>query len=220
MIGDDGHGVVELRHLMHAGHLQRLRVVERGERAAEHRGSGDGRDLHARHLDVDAEHRRAVDLAGNIEPLGRRADDAELAGVLERDVGRDGQLGCIVDQRAVGDALLARAWTTYPARWSAPPHRRRASSPPPRPALPAPRRRLGAAANRRHGWKTNCLSSARRRGRRCRRACRSAANAPRPHCPCRHRALRRPASAATCRCLAPSRSSARRPSLCPVDRCG
>ncbi len=92
VIGDDRHGVVELCDLMHAGHLQRRRLIERGERAAEHRRGGDGRDLHARQLDVDAEHRRAVDLAGDIEPLGRRADDAERAGVLELDVGRDWQL--------------------------------------------------------------------------------------------------------------------------------
>ena len=82
VVGDDGDGIVELRHLMHARHLQRRRVVERGDRAAEHRRRGDGRDLHARHLHVDAEHRRAVDLAGDIEPLRRRADDAEVLGSL------------------------------------------------------------------------------------------------------------------------------------------
>ena len=48
VIGDDGDGVVELGDLPHARHRQRRRLVDRGERAAEHRRGGDGGDLHAR----------------------------------------------------------------------------------------------------------------------------------------------------------------------------
>ena len=89
---DDRDGVVELGDLMHAGHLQRGRFIQRCERAAEHGRRGYGGDFHARQLYVDAEHRRAVDLACDIQPLGRRANDAKRAGVLELDVSGDWHL--------------------------------------------------------------------------------------------------------------------------------
>ena len=64
-------------------------------------------------FDVDAVDRRAVDLAGDIEPLGRRADDAEGARVLELDVGGSRQLRRRIGQLAISDAPTARP---YPRR--------------------------------------------------------------------------------------------------------
>ena len=87
VIRDHGNGIVEFYHLMHTRHFQRRGVVEGGERAAEHRRGRDGRNLHVRQFHVDAVDRRAVDLASDIQPLGRRADDAEGARILKLDVG-------------------------------------------------------------------------------------------------------------------------------------
>ena len=88
VIGDHGHGVVEGDDAVHARDLQRGRFVEGADRAAEDGRRGDRGDLHARHLHVDAEHRGAVHLPGHVEPLGRRADDAEGARILELHLGR------------------------------------------------------------------------------------------------------------------------------------
>ncbi len=93
MVAHDRDAIGDLQHVDNAGHLARGRVLEPGERAAEHRAHRGDRDLHARDLHVDAVDRLAVDLGRRIDPLLRRADQRPVLAVLERRIGgqRQGQ---------------------------------------------------------------------------------------------------------------------------------
>ncbi len=92
IVGHDGDCVVEADDLAHSLDRFRLAVVDADHLAADHRTRGDRGDLHPRQPDVDAVHRGAVDLGRRIEPLCGRADQDEVLRVLERDLGRYGQL--------------------------------------------------------------------------------------------------------------------------------
>ncbi len=78
----------ELHHRPHTGHGTRFLCVDPLQPAAQHRGSLDRGDEHARHLHIDAEDGAAIHLDGCVEPRHSRADDPEGLGLLERDVGR------------------------------------------------------------------------------------------------------------------------------------
>ena len=108
IVGNHADRIVEMHDLVHAFDGQRRAVVDALQFAAQHRAGGDGADRHARHLHVDAVDRRAVDLLGRIEPLGRRADQLEVLGILERDLLRRRQRRRLVDQRAVGERAPGR----------------------------------------------------------------------------------------------------------------
>ena len=114
IVGNHADRIVEMHDLVHAFDGQRLAVVDAFQLAAQHRTGGDGADLHARHLHIDAVDRRAVDLVGRVEPLGRRADQLEVLGILERDLLRRRQRRSLVDQRAVGERAPGRPWITLP----------------------------------------------------------------------------------------------------------
>ena len=87
VIADDGNEVIEHNHLPHARNgLGRL-VVDLADLAAEHRTLRQGRELHAGKHRVDAIHDFAVGLVRRIEALQRLADQREIPGVFERDVG-------------------------------------------------------------------------------------------------------------------------------------
>ena len=206
VIGDHGHGVVEGDDAVHARHRQSGRFVEGADRAAEHGRSGNGGDLHARHLHVDAEHRGAVHLPGHVEPLGRRADDAEGARILELHLGRDGQLRRRVDQVAVADAPAARgvehdaALGRQRARVDLPGFGGSGDQHLPRGGAGLAQRQVEGADRRRAARDLQTADK-----RIAVERCRSAGHArPAPR-PCRRRAPRRPASAATCRSPGPSR---------------
>ena len=80
---------------MHALHGCRLGFVHRLELAARHGTNRNGRDLHAGQSHIDAVLCLPVNLVRRVEPLGGRADQLEVLGVLEHDfVGRGNRQRC------------------------------------------------------------------------------------------------------------------------------
>ena len=117
-----------------------------------HRAGGDGADLHAGHLHVDAVYGAAVDLGRRVQASLAAADQAEVRGVLQGHVMRHGQPCRGVRKRAVAQRSPARRMR----------HRRRAprgtlrrprpiAPPPPRSAWCVRPRLPRAAAANRHG---------------------------------------------------------------------
>ena len=70
---------------MHALHGQRFGFVDGLELAAGHRTNCNGGDLHAGQSHIDAELGLSVDFIRRVEPLGWRADQRKVLGVLEHD---------------------------------------------------------------------------------------------------------------------------------------
>ena len=152
VIGDDGDGIVEPHHLVHA--LDRQRLCCRStllELAAEHRQAATVRDLHARHLDVDAEERRAVDLAGVSSRLAGVPMSLKSFGSLSATLSGTGSFAALLGQRAVVDACAAvGVWIDAAlSRRGRCGHRRSKWRPPRRSAWCGRWRRPGAAAGRR-----------------------------------------------------------------------
>ena len=94
--------------MAHALDRHGLAVVDARELAAEDRTCGHGGELHAGDHRVDAEHGLAVHLVRRVETLGRRSDEGEVLGVLERDLVRHRQLRRRVDQSSVIEPLAGR----------------------------------------------------------------------------------------------------------------
>ena len=101
MIGDDRYRIIGANHLAHPTHSHRRRGVDRIECSADHGAYGDRCHLHTLGVYVDAEHRRAIDLARRIGALGRCSDQLEILGILQRNRFRQRQLGRGVHQLAV-----------------------------------------------------------------------------------------------------------------------
>jgi hypothetical protein len=108
VVGHHGNRAVQFHDLAHALHLERGRLVDTGQCAAEHRRGGDRGDLHAGPHDINAEAGAAIDLAGRVDATHRLADQAEILRVLQRHRGRDRQRGSDIDQFAVAGATTAR----------------------------------------------------------------------------------------------------------------
>ena len=82
---DHRHRAGKAQRLDHARHRSRPGARSTStSRAAMHRRRPDRRMQHARQREVDAVGKRPVRLGGNVEPLRRGADDAPLAGLLQR----------------------------------------------------------------------------------------------------------------------------------------
>ena len=82
-------------------------IVDALQLAADDRAGRNRGDLHVGHLDVDAELGGAIDLAGNVETLGRGADQREVLRLLKRDIGGNRQLRRGVGQRAIAEPAAA-----------------------------------------------------------------------------------------------------------------
>jgi hypothetical protein len=108
MVADHRHGIVDLDHLPHAFDRHCLAVVDAFELAAKDGTCGHARKLHAGNHRVDTEPGLAVHFLGRIEALGRRPDEGEVLGVLERDLVRHWQLGCGVNESSVIELLPRR----------------------------------------------------------------------------------------------------------------
>ena len=108
VIGDDRDGIIEPHDLAHALDGFRRRVVQALYASAEHGRLRERCDLDARRTGVDAVNRRAVDLRGRVQPLGRRADQLEILRRLERDVFGDWHARCIGGQLAIFQAPSSR----------------------------------------------------------------------------------------------------------------
>ena len=108
VIGDDRDGVVEPHDLAHTLDGLGRRIVHALQAAAEHGRLRQRCDLHAGRTSVDAIDRRAVDLRRGVEPLGRRADQLEVFGLLERDVRRDRHARSVGGKLAIFDASSGR----------------------------------------------------------------------------------------------------------------
>jgi hypothetical protein len=108
VVGNNGDAGADLYDRAHAGHFLRARGVERFHGAAEHRRTEDGRIAHARHAHVESVTRFAGDDVAALDALRRFADDAEITGAFQRDVGRHGQRRRRGHELAVRNALLQR----------------------------------------------------------------------------------------------------------------
>ena len=111
-VGHHGNaGVLDLHHLLHAGHSGDLALVEALQLAAEHRAVLDRGAQHARQLEVDRVDLAAVELVGGVEPLQRLAGDGPVLRVLELDglrIGRRHLGRCRRDLAVAGLALARR----------------------------------------------------------------------------------------------------------------
>ena len=84
VIAHHGNGIVEPQDVAAPPRAYALRVGDLRELAAEHGAHRDGRDLHARDLDIDAVDGLAAHLVRRVEALLRRADQCPGLGILER----------------------------------------------------------------------------------------------------------------------------------------
>ena len=180
-LGDHRDRILEPDDLVHALHAGDLGLVDRLQRALEHRALRDRGVEHAGHAHVDAVDRLALDLVGDVEPLGRLADQAPVPGVLERHVLRRRDLrrrfGHLAERdgaaaRQVGDDAVRGAALAMPRRSTAPRRRRSASrARSRRPCATAPancgccgcrrsrsRPRRGCAGDSRPGAGTPCVT--------------------------------------------------------------
>ena len=102
------HAAADLHHVDHARHGFRGGGVEGFWLAAEARAVRDGRDQHARQLDVDGVVLAAVGLGARVDARGRvLADQRPRLRVLQRDLARHRQRRGGGDQAAVGRAAVA-----------------------------------------------------------------------------------------------------------------
>ena len=162
VIGNNRYGIVEPHDLAHALDSFRCGVIDALYAPAEHRRLRQCRDLHAGRARVDPIDCAAVDLARDIEPLGRRADQLELVG------GSSARRSWAVAswrrprqaQRMSAFGRSANGSPCRPARGTPSP-RRPSVSPQPRPAWFARSRPLRAAASMRRASHSNCRSPAR-----------------------------------------------------------
>ena len=115
MVRNHGHCRIGNDDLAHTRHGLGLCIVDRANLAADDRADCDGRDLHSRHLDVDTELRRAIDLRGCVEPVRRSSDEAEVRGVLEWSVLRYRQGRRRASEGAIAEASAGRQMLHRPA---------------------------------------------------------------------------------------------------------
>ena len=158
-------------------------------------------------------------LAARVEAPVRLADQPEFGGLLERHLLRHRQLRRSVGERAVAELAAAgrvhHSAVLRPAggRIDVPALRGRRDQHDARRRARVAQRDVHARESR---WKRQ---SSGRRSADSHRPCRPPARARSRPCRRRPRAPRQPASAATCTCPGPSRSSVRRTSPCRRDRC-
>ena len=100
--------VRDLHHVLDAPDPLGRGAVEALDLAAENGAALDRGDEHARHLDVHAVDGGAIDLERRVATGHGLADVAELIRRLELGVLRHGQLGRLVDERAVGQPPARR----------------------------------------------------------------------------------------------------------------
>ena len=111
MAGHDGHCIVEPHDLTHTGYGLRLGLVDRQQLAAEGRRGGHHGESHPGQSRVDAELGAAVDLAGAVEAAVRRADQLEVARLLERHLLGHRQFRGGIDELPVAE--LAAGWGVH-----------------------------------------------------------------------------------------------------------
>ncbi len=99
-------GALEVQDVDHAGQLSRFGVVHAHEAGAEHRAVQHGGLHRAGHVDVDAEQRRAVRLARDVQALGFGADQPPTPAWLGAGFG-DGEHRSLGSEIAVGCGMLS-----------------------------------------------------------------------------------------------------------------
>ena len=108
MLADDGDAVFQPHDVLHTSDRTGRRVIDRGNPAAICRTRGDASDHHAGNADIDAELHRPIDFLRRVETAQRFAEQAEIRGAFEIDLGGNRLLRGGLGQFAIGGRTAAR----------------------------------------------------------------------------------------------------------------